>query len=111
MERLSSVPCVRCVLQNGRALEFGCWAHARRDFIKAEKSEPDFAREAIARIGELYASEARAHAHVWKVKWAKVVGDHRASILQHVAKALGAKATRGDAWATRARCLSPNAYC
>ena len=39
------------------ATEVACWAHARRKFIDAEKTEPDFAGEAIARIAELYAIE------------------------------------------------------
>jgi transposase len=46
--------------QDGRMIEVGCWAHARRYFIKAEESEPAFAKEAIARIGELYLIERQA---------------------------------------------------
>jgi hypothetical protein len=46
--------------RDGRVIEVGCWAHARRYFIHAEESEPAFAREAIARIGELYAVERQA---------------------------------------------------
>lgn len=39
-------------------LEVGCWAHARRYFIKAEAGEPVFAKEAIDRIQRLYAIES-----------------------------------------------------
>lgn len=46
--------------KDGRVIEVGCWAHARRYFIKAEDGEPDFAKEAVTRIGELYAIERQA---------------------------------------------------
>lgn len=46
--------------KDARVLEVGCWAHARRYFIKAEDSEPDLAKDAIARIRELYAIERQA---------------------------------------------------
>jgi len=46
--------------KDGRVLEVGCWAHARRYYIKAEDAEPDLAKEAIARIRELYAIERQA---------------------------------------------------
>ncbi len=46
--------------KDGSVLEVGCWAHARRYFIKAEDGEPAFAREAVARIGELYVIERQA---------------------------------------------------
>jgi hypothetical protein len=35
----------------------GCWAHARRKFVDAEKAHPAIAREAVALIGRLYAVE------------------------------------------------------
>ncbi|MCB9825178.1 MAG: IS66 family transposase [Planctomycetes bacterium] len=44
----------------GTALEVACWAHTRRKFLAAESSEPELAREAIARIAELYAIEKAA---------------------------------------------------
>lgn len=53
-------PAYDAFYKDGRVKEVACWAHARRYFIKAEKTEPDFAREAIARIGELYAIERQA---------------------------------------------------
>jgi transposase len=46
--------------KDGSVIEVGCWAHARRYFIKAEDGEPAFAKEAIARIGELYGIERQA---------------------------------------------------
>lgn len=38
----------------------GCWAHARRKFVDAEKTQPLIAREAVAMIGQLYAVESEA---------------------------------------------------
>jgi hypothetical protein len=38
----------------------GCWAHARRKFVEAEKSEPKVAAEAVALMNELFAIERRA---------------------------------------------------
>lgn len=35
----------------------GCWAHARRKLIEAEKSAPDLAREAVGLVRALYAVE------------------------------------------------------
>jgi hypothetical protein len=40
----------------------GCWAHARRKFVDAEKSHPQIASEAVAWIKRLYAVEERAKA-------------------------------------------------
>lgn len=37
----------------------GCWAHARRKFVDAEKSHPVVAAEAVDLIGRLYAVEER----------------------------------------------------
>jgi transposase len=37
----------------------GCWAHARRKFVEAEKSEPKVAAEAVALMDELFAIERR----------------------------------------------------
>lgn len=37
----------------------GCWAHARRKFVDAEKSHPAIAAEAVELIGRLYAVEER----------------------------------------------------
>lgn len=39
------------------ATEVACWAHTRRKFLDAERSESTLAKEAIGRIGELYAVE------------------------------------------------------
>lgn len=44
------------------ATEVACWAHARRKFVDAEGSESRLAKEAVERIGELYAVERIAKA-------------------------------------------------
>ena len=38
----------------------GCWAHVRRKFVDAEKTQPTIAAEAVALIGRMYAIEERA---------------------------------------------------
>jgi transposase len=38
----------------------GCWAHARRKFIEAEKVAPEIARDAVALVRALYAVEKQA---------------------------------------------------
>src|SRR5258708_22842818 len=38
----------------------GCWAHARRKFVEAEKTAPEIAREAVDLIGQLFAVEKQA---------------------------------------------------
>src|SRR5579885_1883253 len=38
----------------------GCWAHARRKFVEAEKTAPEMAHEAVTLIGGLFAIEQRA---------------------------------------------------
>jgi len=38
----------------------GCWSHARRKFVEAEKTEPEIAREAVGLIGQLFAVEKQA---------------------------------------------------
>src|SRR5713101_5818229 len=38
----------------------GCWAHARRKFVEAEKTAPEIAREAVALLGRLFAVEKQA---------------------------------------------------
>jgi hypothetical protein len=47
-------------LAKGTIVEVGCWAHARRKFIEAEKTSPREAHEAVARIRQLYAVEHEA---------------------------------------------------
>ncbi|MCA8985884.1 MAG: IS66 family transposase [Planctomycetaceae bacterium] len=44
----------------GTVIEVGCWAHARRKFVEAEKTSPRAAHEAVARIKQLYAIEHEA---------------------------------------------------
>jgi transposase len=41
-------------------VEVGCWAHARRKFVEAEKTHAELAHEAVARIKALYAVEHEA---------------------------------------------------
>src|SRR5579885_2726720 len=38
----------------------GCWAHARRKFVEAEKTAPEIAREAVRLIDALFAVEKQA---------------------------------------------------
>ncbi|MFO0938672.1 MAG: IS66 family transposase [Gemmataceae bacterium] len=45
---------------NGSVVEVGCWAHARRKFVEAEKTSPREAHEAVSRIKQLYAVEHEA---------------------------------------------------
>ena len=44
----------------GTVIEVGCWAHARRKFVDAQKASPRAAHEAVARIKQLYAVEHEA---------------------------------------------------
>ncbi len=46
--------------KDGAILEVACWAHARRRFLDAKGQEPEFARQAIDQIRELYALERAA---------------------------------------------------
>jgi Transposase IS66 family len=38
----------------------GCWSHARRKFVEAEKSAPEIARDAVALMDALFAMERQA---------------------------------------------------
>jgi len=38
----------------------GCWAHARRKFVEAEKSAPEIAHQAVGRIDALFVVERQA---------------------------------------------------
>jgi transposase len=44
------------------AIEVACWAHARRKFVDAESSDPTLAKQALDRIGMLYAIESAVKA-------------------------------------------------
>jgi transposase len=44
----------------GTVIEVGCWAHARRKFVEAERTSPRAAHEAVARIRQLYDIEHAA---------------------------------------------------
>jgi len=48
------------VFVNGRVVELGCWAHARRYFFEALGSDKENATNALAAIGRLYAIEREA---------------------------------------------------
>jgi hypothetical protein len=48
------------VVVAGEIIRAGCWAHARRKFIEAEKTEPRIATEAVTLIRQLYAVEDNA---------------------------------------------------
>ena len=50
------------LFKSGDIIHSGCWAHARRYFIKAENSEPRFATEMLVLIARLYRIE-EAHKH------------------------------------------------
>jgi transposase len=43
-----------------QVVEVGCWAHARRKFVEAEKTCAELAHEAVARVKQLYAVEHEA---------------------------------------------------
>lgn len=43
-----------------QATEVACWAHTRRYFVRAETTDPTLAKEAIAKIRELYEVERAA---------------------------------------------------
>jgi transposase len=49
------------VVVNNQMTRAGCWAHARRKFIDAEKTAPEIAREAVELIRALYTTEKEAH--------------------------------------------------
>ncbi|MBI3269270.1 MAG: IS66 family transposase [Planctomycetes bacterium] len=45
------------IYKGGDVIEVGCMAHARRYFVEAEDSEPEFSKEAVDRFRELYGIE------------------------------------------------------
>lgn len=47
----------------GRIIRVACWAHVRRYFVKAEKSDPALAVEMLGMIRALYAIEREAKKH------------------------------------------------
>lgn len=42
------------LFSSGTIIEVGCWAHLRRYFVDAQLSEPGYAAQALALIGQLY---------------------------------------------------------
>lgn len=47
------------VVAGNQITRAGCWAHARRKFVEAEKAAPEIARDAVALIRGLYQVEER----------------------------------------------------
>lgn len=45
------------IFDRGEAVEVACWAHARRYFVQSESTDPDLAKEALARIRILFEIE------------------------------------------------------
>jgi len=48
------------VVAGNAIMRAGCWSHARRKFVEAEKTAPEMAREAVDLIGQLFAVEKQA---------------------------------------------------
>lgn len=48
------------VVVSNQMTRAGCWAHARRKFIEAEKAAPEIAREVVDWVSQLYAVEKQA---------------------------------------------------
>jgi transposase len=48
------------IYRTGRVIEVGCWAHARRYFVKAKDRGDKLAEEALGLIARVYAVEAEA---------------------------------------------------
>jgi transposase len=48
------------VVAGNQITRAGCWAHARRKFLEAEKAAPGIAQEAVALVRALYAVEKQA---------------------------------------------------
>jgi transposase len=48
----------------------GCWSHARRKFVEAEKAAPEIAREAVALLDKLFAVERQAKEVTVAERWA-----------------------------------------
>ena len=55
----------------------GCWSHARRKFVEAEKTAPEIAREAVARIDDNNVSEREMKRVVAKThySWATLAAE------------------------------------
>jgi transposase len=53
----------RYVRQRPTLIHAQCWAHTRREFIKAQKAEPEAAAAALEQIGQLYHIEAQLKKH------------------------------------------------
>jgi transposase len=54
----------------GAVVEVGCWAHTRRKFFEAQKTDPEGALYALGVIRQLYAAERKATEHVAELRLA-----------------------------------------
>lgn len=60
----------RALYADGRVREAACWAHARRNFYDIDQARPNpVTAEALRRIGELYAIEARIRGKPPDERW------------------------------------------
>lgn len=60
----------RALYETGRVTEAACWAHARRNFSDLDQARPNpMTDEALHRIGELYAIEARIRGKPPDERW------------------------------------------
>ena len=65
--------------------EVACWAHTRRKFLEAEKSDPEYSKEIVDRIRELYDIEKDAKARKLNDDQRKALRQERAlPILQRI---------------------------
>ena len=56
----------------GSVVEVGCWAHARRKFFEAQKTDPEGALYALGVIRQLYAVERKATEQVAELQLSRV---------------------------------------
>ena len=56
----------------GAVVEVGCWAHARRKFFEAQKTDPEGALYALGVIRQLYAVERKATEQVAELQLSRV---------------------------------------
>jgi hypothetical protein len=52
--------CAALFRKHAEQIDAGCWSHARRKFVEAEKTAPEIAREAVDLIGRLFRVEKQA---------------------------------------------------
>lgn len=69
-------------------VQAGCWSHARRKFVEAQKTSPLIAAEATALIGQLFALEERARALSGADRLA-LRQEHSVAVLDQLRRRLG----------------------